>query len=90
MHRYMPGKRKAVHVTRHLDVRKQQGHLVGMLLEQLDRLIRSPCFVEAEPCALEDIASVHEDERVVVDDKGVRVSRDLHSSETDDGGFRSR
>jgi hypothetical protein len=49
-----------------LDVREQEGHILGVLLQQLYRFVTVGSLVEAETRFLKNVAGVHEDQRIVV------------------------
>jgi hypothetical protein len=57
-----------VHAAGHIDVGKEQAHIV-VLLQHCDSLIGATGVDDAESGVLENIASVHTDERIVFDDE---------------------
>ena len=86
----MPGQLEPGHTSAQIDIGKEQGNAFKPLFQQLDRLFPIHSVVASEAGTIQNVARFHEDESVVVYDKGIRVSGWRHGTltESKSGSFR--
>lgn len=56
----------------HIDIRKEQGHVGRAAVEHRQRPIPAACVAKAEARFFDDVAHVHQRERIVVDNERER------------------
>ena len=80
--RNMPREGEPVGITRHVDVREEQGDRVGVLGEHKDRSIAARRLKSAKTCILQDAGEIHEDEGFIIDGKRIGYCRGFHAVAT--------
>ncbi|GHH25418.1 hypothetical protein GCM10008023_38800 [Sphingomonas glacialis] len=67
----MMRQREPIHVAGHLDVGKHQYDIVCMNIEERYRFVARARFMTSKAGLPEDMASVHQDQGIVVNDKSI-------------------
>lgn len=65
------GKSKPIGVAGHLNVRKKQGYARRPNFQKLDGFIAGADFVKSKTGTLQYVTRMHQDDRVIVDDKRI-------------------
>lgn len=78
----MAGQLEAVATTRHLYVTEEQDHAAMMFVQERDSGIPIIGLMELKASLLKDVTGIHENDRIVVYDEGVRGRRLFHPPTT--------